>query len=122
MGYNTFEELPVWQEAYKLALKIYKLTKDTKDYALRDQMRRSAISISSNIAEGFERSSSKEFVQFLFIAKGSTGELRSQIRLANGIGYINKKTFDVIVTKCESISRQIMGFISDIRKRNKNSK
>jgi len=83
--YQRFEDMPVWQKAKELTVWIYQATGNDKlkhEFSLRDQIRRSAISISSNIAEGFERGSTKEFIQFLFIAKGSVGELRSQIIIA----------------------------------------
>jgi four helix bundle protein len=78
MQYRRFEELPVWQKAKDLAVQIYKVSqqgKVAKCYSLAEQIRKSAVSISSNIAEGFERGSRKEFIQFLYIAKASVGEL-----------------------------------------------
>ena len=96
MPYQSFKQLTVWQEAKALAVAIYKTTMDGKfarDFGLRDQIQRSAVSIPSNIAEGYERRSPKEFLYFLSIAQGSLSELRTQLEIANDIGYISKETF-----------------------------
>ena len=89
---NSFEEIIAWQRARELNAEIYKLKNEdvlfAKDYGLRDQMRRASISISSNIAECFERETAKEFIRFLYIAKASAGEFRSQLYLASDLGYI----------------------------------
>ena len=80
MAYQSFKELRVWREARDLAVKLYKETADggfSKDFGLRDQVRRSAVSVASNIAEGYERSTTKDVVRFLFISKGSLSELWS---------------------------------------------
>ena len=85
MQIKSFEDLEIWQIAKGLAVKIYSLSRAprfSKDFSLRDQMRRAAVSIMSNIAEGFERGGNQEFVQFLYIAKGSCGEVRSQLYVA----------------------------------------
>ena len=90
--FNSFEEIVAWQKARELNVKIYKITnqnKFAKDYGLRDQLRRSIISVSSNIAEGFERETSKEFKRFLYIAKASIGEVRSQLYLSVDLNYIS---------------------------------
>ncbi|MBZ0199945.1 MAG: four helix bundle protein, partial [Ignavibacteriaceae bacterium] len=79
---KKFEDLNVWKESMQLAVNIYKILKECKDFGLRDQMQRAAVSIPSNIAEGYDRQTNKEFMQFLFIAKGSTAELRTQIYLS----------------------------------------
>jgi len=89
--YRSFEELDVWQMASRLAVRLYGLLKDCKDYGLRDQMTRAAVSIASNIAEGAERDSKAEFVRFLHIAKGSSAELRTQLYIAEQIGVISKE-------------------------------
>ena len=85
MSYQSFKELKVWQEAKALAIDIYKLTaqgKFLKDSGLKEQMNRSSVSIVSNIAEGYERNSNKDFIRFLMIAKGSLAELRTQLEIA----------------------------------------
>ena len=76
---EAFEDLDVWKKSSALAINLYKTLRGCKDYSLKDQLVRSAFSISSNIAEGFERNSNKQFAQYLQIAKGSCGELRSQL-------------------------------------------
>lgn len=114
MNYKRFEELEVWQLARILVSDIYKMTlsgKFSKDFALRDQMRRCAVSVMSNIAEGFERHTNKEFVNFLFIAKGSCGEFRSQLYVALDCGYINNEDFEKCNRSCQAISKSIGGFI-----------
>lgn len=81
------------------------------DIGVRDQIQRAAVSIMSNIAEGFERGTKKEFIQFLFIAKGSAGEVRSQLYIALDLGYIKQDTFDSLNSDLLSISKKLSGFI-----------
>jgi len=116
--YNKFEDLPVWQAAKKLAVDIYKTvnsTKLAKDFGLREQMQRSAVSVSSNIAEGFERGSKQEFVQFLYVARGSCGELRSQLQIAKDVGYLSQDEPDALCGLAQDISGQINGFIEYLK-------
>src|SRR5437870_6461434 len=85
MPIKHFEDLEVWKEARRLTRQVYRLTKDSrfsKDFGLSNQMQRAAVSIMSNIAEGFERGGNQEFIQFLYVAKGSCGEVRSQLYVA----------------------------------------
>jgi four helix bundle protein len=101
---SHFTELKVWQKAVDLAVKIYEITKKdpfNKDFGLRDQMRRSSVSISSNISEGDQLESDKSSIRYLRIAKGSTAELYTQSIISNRIGYLDKQDFDYI--KNESI-------------------
>ncbi len=117
--YKTLEDLPIWTAAKDLAVQVYRITSEgnfKRDFALRDQMRRSAVSISSNIAEGFERASKKEFIQFLYIAKGSLGELRSQIAIATELGYISFEISQKLNSNCLKLSREIYGFIQYLKK------
>jgi len=90
--YQSFKELNVWKESKELAVKIYKITNEivVKDFGLFSQMQRSAVSIPSNIAEGYDRNSTKEFIRLLYIAKGSLNELTTQVDIAYDIGYISK--------------------------------
>ncbi len=118
--YRKFEELPVWKNSRELTTQIYKLTENSKfrrDFGLVDQIRRCSISISSNIAEGFERGSKKEFIQFLYIAKESAGELRSQLYTALDLGYIDKVMHQTFLTQAESLSRQLTAFITSIKEK-----
>ena len=89
--YLRFEELEVWQDAMRLCKKIYSALKDCKDYGFKDHICKTSVSIPSNIAEGYERKGSKETVHFLYIAKGSCGELRTQRYLARDLGYIDNQ-------------------------------
>jgi len=114
MKIERFEDLEIWQLARELVKYIYKVTSESNfsnDFGLMNQMQRSAVSIMSNIAEGFERKSKKEFVHFLYIAKGSCGELRSQLYISLDLNYINKSEFDIYVELAEKVSRSIAGFI-----------
>jgi len=118
--YKKFEDLPVWKNSRELTVKVYQFTKNEKfrkDFGLVDQIRRSSISISSNIAEGFERGSKKEFIQFLYRAKGSAGELRSQLYTASDLGYIDKANIQELLTQVVSLSRQLSAFISSIKEK-----
>lgn len=113
-----FEDLEVWQKARELIRDIYKLTvgqKFSKDFGLKEQIQRSAVSIMSNIAEGFERKTAKEFIQFLYIAKGSSGELRSQLYVAYDLGYSTDEDFNKCLSKSEQISKSIGGFIKYLK-------
>lgn len=115
---NRFEDLEVWQVSMNLVSAIYKITSVSDfsmDFGLRDQIRRSAVSIPSNIAEGFERDSQRQFVYSLLIAKGSCGELRTQLKIANNLQYLNEQDFEQINEKCFSVSKQLAGFIKYLR-------
>ncbi len=120
MNIKSFEEMEVWQLSRVLVAKIYLLTSGngfSKDYALKDQMRRCAVSVMSNIAEGFERHTNKEFVSFLFIAKGSCGEFRSQLYVALDCGYVAEGEFKESYELCNKISKSISGFIKYLSQR-----
>lgn len=108
---GKFEELKVWQRAKNLAVYIYKLTSAWKDFGLRDQMRRAAVSTPSNIAEGDEYGSNKQSVRFLYIAKGSSAELLTQAIIANEIGYIQNDSFQHITTETKAISAMLTRLI-----------
>jgi len=109
--YQTFEDLIVWKESMSLSIEIYKLFKNCKDFGFRDQIQRSSISVPSNIAEGFERQSDKEFIRSLYIAKGSNGELRTQLYLAMELGYIEKETAMEKIENARQISSRIYRLI-----------
>jgi four helix bundle protein len=112
---ERFEDVKAWQEARVLVKMIYEATKSNKDitgdYRFRDQIQAAAVSIMSNVAEGFSRRSTKEFGQFLFIAKGSVGEVQSQLYVALDQSYIKKDKFDELYSKCDEVARLISGFI-----------
>jgi len=116
--YNSFDDLPVWQKARELGVSIYKATSEgklKKDYGLKDQIRRAAVSVSSNIAEGFERGSKREFIQFLYIAKGSCGELRSQLFIAKDLGYLDNDDSETLINSAYNTSKQISGLIKYLK-------
>jgi four helix bundle protein len=111
-GFKTFEEIKAWQAGRALTQAVYRMTSTgrfERDFALRDQIRRAAISITSNIAEGFERDRRTEFAQFLRYAKGSAGEVRSQLYVALDEGYIEEDTFAQLRRDAESTIRLIQG-------------
>ena len=114
---ERFEDLEIWRKSTELAIALYGLLKICKDYSLRDQIQRSAVSISSNIAEGFERNSNKEFIQYLYIAKGSCGELRTQIYIAMEVEIIRKAKGEALTEKAKLISAMIANLIKT-RKQN----
>ena len=114
MSIHTFTDLVAWQEARKIALETYALTKTfptDERFGLVDQMRRSAISVSSNIAEGFGRSTAKDKNQFYSIAKGSLMELHSQSIIASDLGYIDKMTLRSLEPKFLSLSKIVSGLM-----------
>lgn len=90
MSYKSFEDLNVWKMGVDIATLIYKCLENCKDYSLKDQMCRAAVSISSSIAEGAERGSNKDFIRFLHISKGSAAELRTQLMIAENIGILSE--------------------------------
>lgn len=117
---NRFEDLDVWKVAMKLCSSVYLLTnKDnfSKDFGLKDQIRRSSVSIPSNISEGFERDSKNQFIYFLVIAKGSCGELRTQLKIASNLNYIDINEFEKLNNECITVSKQLAGFISYLKTR-----
>ncbi len=122
MKYRKFEELPIWKLALKLTKEIYDLTAKkefSRDFGLRDQVRRAIISVSSNIVEGFEKNNNNEFIRFLKISKGSVGETRNQLYIALAVGYITKEEFDKTNRDLEDLANQIGGFIQYLEKKRK---
>ena len=114
-----FEDLMSWQKARELNRLIYQASKKpafAKDFGLRDQMRRASISIMSNIAEGFERGGDKEFIQLLSIAKGSCGEVRSQLYAALDEAYLDAAEFKELTDRSVEVSRLISGFMTYLRR------
>jgi four helix bundle protein len=114
MKIHTFEDIVAWQKAKQLTIEIYRIFRLNKDFGFRDQIQRASVSIMNNIAEGFERQSNKEFRQFLFIAKGSSGEIRSMLVLALELSYISKTEHDQLMTLTTDISRLTSGLIKTL--------
>jgi four helix bundle protein len=111
-----FEDLQVWKRATQLSANIYKGLRALKDYGFRDQITRSGLSIPSNIAEGFERTTQQECLAFLSYAKGSCGELRTQIYIGNQIGYIPEEIGRAWIDEATEISSMISGLIRTKRR------
>ena len=115
---SDFEELAIFQKARELSKKIYPVTNREgfkSDYRFVQQIRAAAGSIMDNIAEGFERTGNKEFLNFLYIAKGSCGEVRSQLIRANDIGYLTPEEYEELYSDCRKLSASIMNFIKEIK-------
>ena len=115
---RDFEDLAIFQKARDLSKKIYDITKLGEfklDYRFVSQIRASSGSIMDNIAEGFERSGNKEFINFLYIAKGSCGEVRSQLIRANDVGYLEPEKYNELYNECRKLSAGIMNFIKEIK-------
>ena len=122
---QQFEDLGVWQDARELVNEIYRSSKQRafyRDFSLRDQIRRASISTMSNIAEGLERGTRKEFIQFLNIAKGSNGEVRSQVYIALDQEYLDQGTFDLLKQSTLTLSRRLSRFISYLDSCSSNSR
>jgi len=118
-SFKSFEEIESWQKARELTRKVYTVSNQgafTKDFGLRDQIRRASVSIMSNIAEGFERDGNREFLQFLTVAKGSSGEVRAQLYIALDQDYINKNTFETLSAISIEIGNLIGGLMNYLRK------
>ena len=112
--FKSFEEINSWQKSRIFNKKIYLVTENPnfkKDFDFVRQIRRASLSISSNIAEGFERNTDKEFVYFLYVAKASAGEVRSQLYLAFDLEYIIKEEFEILLNSVTEISKLLSGFI-----------
>lgn len=115
---QTFEDLLIWKESMKMCKEIYRLFKDSRDFGFKDQIQRTSVSVPSIIAEGFKRQSSKEFIQYLYIAKASNGELRTQLLLAIELNIIEEKIGLNLVEQAKRISAMIQSLIN-IRKNGK---
>lgn len=111
---KRFEDVIAWQKARELVKMVYEMTREgdfARDFSLKEQIRRAAVSIMSNIAEGFSRQTDKEFIQFLYIAKGSVSETQSQLYVARDLGYIEIEEFNRVYETASEIARLITGFI-----------
>ncbi len=113
---QKFEDLICWQQARELTREVYGALASCRDYGFKDQIQRASLSIMSNIAEGFERGTQAELGNFLFIAKGSAGEVRAQLYIALDVGYINEETFRRLNDLVLSCSRLIHNFAVSTKK------
>ncbi len=114
MRIDRFEDILAWQKAKRLTENIYEQTRSCKDFGFNNQIQRAAVSVMNNIAEGFERRSNKEFKNYLFIAKGSCGEVRSMLYVAKTLKYIDDKQFELSYGLSEEISRMLSGLIKTL--------
>jgi four helix bundle protein len=112
--YQSFEKLEVWKRACNLAVDVYSELKNCRDYSLKDQIQRAAISIASNIAEGAERGTQKEYIRFLHIAKGSAGELRTQLYISNKINLISSEIRIKLCNELITISKMLHSLIKSL--------
>ena len=108
---EKFEDIEVWKDGMNLTAELYKLLSGCRDFGFRDQIQRASVSIPSNIAEGYERNTNKEYIQFLYIAKGSCGELRTQLYLAEKLGYITSENANHLINKTRKISSMLYNLI-----------
>ncbi|MGH7797781.1 MAG: four helix bundle protein [Candidatus Binatia bacterium] len=119
MQVKNFEDLEIWKDARALTRAIYQLTRSpkfSKDFGLRDQIQRATVSIMSNIAEGFERGGNQEFIQFLYVAKASCGEVRSQIYVALDQSYLEQKDCEELTTSFRRLSIMISHLIDYLKR------
>ena len=115
MKIEQFEDILAWQKAKVMTLKIYSLLIELRDFGFRDQICRASVSVMNNIAEGFERKSDSEFKHFLFIAKGSCGEISSKLYLAIELNYINKEEYLFLINLSNEVSKIISGLIKSLK-------
>lgn len=116
---ERFEDIEAWKKGRSLASQVYQVTSSgefARDFGLRDQVRRAAVSIPSNIAEGFERGGDEEFRQFLAHAKGSTGELKTHFYIALDVGFIHRERFDPLYAQASEIGRMLGGLMKYLGK------
>jgi four helix bundle protein len=117
-SFKTFKDIEAWQKARELTREIYSVSKNeafSKDFGLRDQIRRASVSIMPNIAEGYERSGTGEFIQFLSVAKGSAGEVNSHLCVAADLGYLDQSTFDRLSSATTETARLIGALMQYLR-------
>src|SRR3989344_7572488 len=112
---QKFEDLICWQKSRELTKEVYKALKDCKDFSFKDQIQRASVSVLSNIAEGFERGTQAEFLNYLYIAKGSAGEVRAQLYVALDAGYLNVETFKYLNGLVVECSRLIQSFAVKVK-------
>jgi four helix bundle protein len=116
---NSFEELDVWKEGCNIAIELYGVTnigKFARDFGLRDQIRRSSVSIASNIAEGKERETVNELVRYLYISKGSAAELKTQLLIAHKVGYVDAQTYTYFSGRILKVSKMLGSFIRMLKR------
>ena len=121
MTIHRFEDILAWQKAQNLAVKMYTHFGESRDFDFKRQICRAAVSISNNIAEGFERKTNKDFSYFLYVSKASCAEVRSMLYLANRLEFIPKDVMEELLKEAEEISRMLSGFIKTLNRKQFNS-
>jgi four helix bundle protein len=116
MKIQQFEDVYAWQKAQEMAVEIYSLFKSTRDFGFRDQICKAVVSISNNIAEGFDRSSDRDFRRFLFYSIASCSEVKSMIYLAEKLKYLSTEETEKLLIKISEVSKIIRGFINVLKK------
>jgi len=111
---EKFEDIIAWQKSGRLTVDIYKTFNECRDYSFVNQIRRAVVSIMNNIAEGYERNTNKEFRNFLFIAKGSSAEVRSMLYIAIRLNYVDKNQFNSLHNQATEISKLLSGLIKTL--------
>jgi len=114
MRFNSFEEIIAWQKARILSVSIYMIFANSKDFAFKDQIQRAVISISNNIAEGYERQTNREFRNYLFIAKGSCAEVRSMLHIASDLQLLDRDVYLTLVEETREIGKILSGLIKSL--------
>lgn len=113
-SFKKFEDIIIWQDSIKFSKNVYVSVRQCKDYSFCDQIKRASISVSNNIAEGYERGSNADFKKFLYISKGSCGEVRSMLYLGLELGYFTREERDVLASEASKLSRMISGLIKKL--------
>ena len=122
MAYQSFEDFEVWQRGCRLTVDVFKAFAACKNFSFRDQIQRSALSVPSNVAEGSERGSTKDFAHFLNIAKGSCGELRTQLYIARKLDLLAKAPFEALIKESKELSKMLEGLRRSMLSRSQKSK
>ena len=117
MAFRSFEDLEVWQRGCRLAVDVFKTFATCRNFSMQDQVQRSALSVPCNIAEGYERNTDKEFIRFLNIAKGSGGEMRTQLYISRKLEFLTKADFNRLVAESKEISKMLHGLSKAVCKR-----
>jgi four helix bundle protein len=117
MAFQSFEDLEVWQRGCRLAVGVFKAFASCRNFTMQNQVQRASLSVPSNVAEGYERNSNKEFVRFLNIAKGSCGELRTQLYISRKLDFLKKADFDHLIGESKEISAMLHGLSRAVSKR-----
>ena len=117
MAFQSFEDLEVWQRGCRLAVDVFRTFARCRNFTMQDQVQRAALSVPSNVAEGYERDSDKEFIRFLNIAKGSGGELRTQLYISRKLEFLTKTDFNRLIRDSSEVSKMLHGLSRAVAKR-----